>query len=96
MRATWQLLSKLSFWGGILSILASLIIWFWGSFDDTAYGQRLALFIGLWPVTFFALVNYFDRLASAESPTSREGITGPIDVTTTTAGPRPGGRMPAG
>ena len=52
-------LSMLFFVAGWLSILLSLALWFVFPNPDAAMGQRLAIFVGLWPPTLFILSERF-------------------------------------
>ncbi|MFN2477229.1 MAG: hypothetical protein ABR526_12920 [Chthoniobacterales bacterium] len=52
-------LSMLFFVAGWLSILLSLALWFVVPHSDPATGQRLAIFVGLWPPTLFILSERF-------------------------------------
>ena len=52
-------LSMLFFVAGWLSILLSLALWFVFPNEDAAMGQRLAIFVGLWPPTLFILSERF-------------------------------------
>ncbi|HVF72307.1 MAG TPA: hypothetical protein VM940_11930 [Chthoniobacterales bacterium] len=52
-------LSMLFFVAGWLSILLSLALWFVFPNQDAAMGQRLAIFVGLWPPTLFILSERF-------------------------------------
>jgi hypothetical protein len=57
-------LSNLCLILGFLSILGSIAIWFFMGGNDPiaqAHSERLSLFVGLWPPTFFILSNRFDR-----------------------------------
>ncbi len=48
-------LSHICFVAGFLAIVASLSIWGWYKTPDPGHGQRLALFVGIWAPTLFAL-----------------------------------------
>jgi hypothetical protein len=49
----------LFFVAGWLSIALSLALWFVFPNQDAAMGQRLAIFVGLWPPTLFILSERF-------------------------------------
>jgi hypothetical protein len=49
--------SKICFYAGFVSILASIAIWFLNKNPDVAHGERFGIFVGLWAPTFFALSN---------------------------------------
>lgn len=55
----FQTLSKICFAGGMISIIASIAIWFFFRSDDPAYAQRFGIFVGLWAPTFFILSGRF-------------------------------------
>lgn len=40
---------------GMLSILASIGIWFFFKTEETAHAERFGIFVGLWAPTFIAL-----------------------------------------
>ena len=61
-----QLLSHFCFVLGFLSILASIIIWFYAGGREPltqAHAERFGIFVGLWAPTFFILSNRFSRYA---------------------------------
>lgn len=52
---------------GFISIIVSLSVWFYGAMDaavEEATTERLSLFVGLWPPTFFAMAAYFYLIGS--------------------------------
>jgi hypothetical protein len=57
-------LSTTCFMLAFISIPLSVVIFFAFSFHDPAQGQRLGIFVGLWPPTLFALSDRLDRYAS--------------------------------
>lgn len=59
-------LSMLFFVAGWLSILLSLALWFVFPNEDAAMGQRLAIFVGLWPPTLFILSERFSAKNGAD------------------------------
>lgn len=67
---TLRLLSNLCFVGGFASIGVSIAIWVLMRDADPAPAQRLAIFVGLWAPTFFALSDRFDRYATQRPNTS--------------------------
>jgi hypothetical protein len=40
---------------GLLSIIASIGIWFFFKADEAAHAERFGIFVGLWAPTFIAL-----------------------------------------
>ena len=62
-----RLLSNVCFGGGFVSILASIAIWVMFKDPEPGHGERLAIFVGLWAPTFFALSDRFDRYATSKS-----------------------------
>lgn len=56
----------LFFVAGWLSILLSLALWFVFPNNDPATGQRLAIFVGLWPPTLFILSERFAEKNSVD------------------------------
>ena len=54
-------LGFLSFIAGFISIFLSLVVFFALRDLDEAFRQRLAIFVGLWAPTFFALSSRLDR-----------------------------------
>lgn len=57
-----HLLSKICFFTGLVAVLISMLIWFQGKAgrpEDKSRLERLALFIGLWAPSLFALAGYF-------------------------------------
>jgi hypothetical protein len=66
-----QILSKICFVFGFLSIVASIAIWylaknggnyFWEN-GDVAHAERFGIFVGIWAPTFFILSERFEKLA---------------------------------
>jgi len=49
--------SHFCFVAGFLSVVASLAIWGWLKTPEPGYAERLAIFVGLWAPTLFALSN---------------------------------------
>lgn len=62
-----RLLSKACFFGGFVSILAAIVVWFLSKEPDAAHGERFGIFVGLWAPTFFTLSVCFDRQAASKS-----------------------------
>ena len=56
-----KFLSHVSFVAGFASIIASILVWVLFQKPDPPHGERLAIFIGLWAPTFFALSDRLDR-----------------------------------
>ena len=61
-----RLLSNLCFQLGVISIGASIAIW-WITMgntpEDKAHAERFGIFVGLWAPTLLILSNRFDRFA---------------------------------
>lgn len=51
-----DVLSKVCFVAGFLSIAASIGIWYISG-PDAAHAERFGIFVGLWAPTFFILSN---------------------------------------
>ena len=65
-----RVLSTICFQGGMLSIVLSIVIWwfFKGTTpEDAAYAERFGIFVGLWAPTLLILSNRFDRFADKAS-----------------------------
>lgn len=60
-------LSTICFYGGFLSIVASIAIWFLAKEPDAAHGERFGIFVGLWAPTFFALSDRYERYATSKA-----------------------------
>lgn len=61
-----RLLSNLCFQLGVISIGASIAIWWLtmgDSPEDKAHAERCGIFVGLWAPTLLILSNRFDRFA---------------------------------
>ena len=61
-----QLLSHLCFVLGFVSIVASIVLWFYAGGREPltqAHAERFGIFVGLWAPTFFILSNRFSRYA---------------------------------
>lgn len=61
-----RLLSTICFQLGVLSIGASIAIWWFTMGDDPdakAHAERCGIFVGLWAPTLLILSNRFDRFA---------------------------------
>lgn len=61
-----RFLSNLCFQLGVLSIGASIAIWWFNRGDSpevTAHAERFGIFVGLWAPTLLILSNRFDRYA---------------------------------
>ncbi len=61
-----QLLSKVTYYLGFVSIIGSIAIWFLtaGTTPETqAHAERFGIFVGLWAPTFLILSNRLDRYA---------------------------------
>ena len=54
---TIMALSHFCFVAGFLSVVASLTIWGWVRTPEPGHAERLAIFVGLWAPTLFALSN---------------------------------------
>ncbi|QMU56461.1 MAG: hypothetical protein GKS04_04850 [Candidatus Mycalebacterium zealandia] len=59
-KSNYMFLSKLFFFGGIVSIVLSLSAWFFqggmsGEIEVRASAERLGIFVGLWAPTMLAL-----------------------------------------
>ena len=72
-RVVVRVLSDVCFFLGFASILASISIWATSTATDAGHGERLAIFVGLWAPTFFALSDRLgrygrDNMAAASSP----------------------------
>lgn len=64
-------LSTICFHAGCISILASIIVWWWLDRDSpeaAAHAERFGIFIGLWAPTLLILSNRFDRYADKARP----------------------------
>jgi hypothetical protein len=62
-RENLRLLSDVCLYLGFLSIIASVATWFTASRENSAYGERFGIFIGLWVPSFFILSNRLSRKA---------------------------------
>jgi hypothetical protein len=62
-RENLRLLSDVCLYLGFLSIIASVATWFSASRENSAYGERFGIFIGLWVPSFFILSNRLSRKA---------------------------------
>jgi hypothetical protein len=65
---TCRVLSTICFQGGILSIVLSIVIWWFVRGEnpdetDVAHAERFGIFVGLWAPTLLILSNRFDRFA---------------------------------
>jgi hypothetical protein len=60
-------LSNFCFFGGFVSIVASIAIWFLVKDPDPAYGERFGIFVGLWAPTFFSLSDRYERYAASRA-----------------------------
>lgn len=61
---TANVLSRICFICGFLSIIASIAIWAFAKGEDPAHAERFGIFVGLWAPTFFILSDRFKtRLA---------------------------------
>ena len=61
-----RFLSNLCFQLGVLSIGASIAIWWFNrgeSPEDNAHAERFGIFVGLWAPTLLIMSNRFDRFA---------------------------------
>jgi hypothetical protein len=70
-RETLKFLSNLSLAAGFLSIAISLISWFSKRGPNRDHAERLAIFVGLWVPSFFALSH---RLARAAEEGAWDGL----------------------
>lgn len=61
--ANLRLVSDVCLYLGFLSIIASVLTWFTASRENSAYGERFGIFIGLWVPSFFILSNRLSRKA---------------------------------
>ncbi|MEI6350992.1 MAG: hypothetical protein WCP06_07790 [Verrucomicrobiota bacterium] len=50
---------------GFISILASIISWFFTSARDRSHSERFGIFVGLWVPSFFILANHLARRAES-------------------------------
>ena len=68
---TIMALSHFCFVAAFLSVVASLAIWGWVRTPEPGHAERLAIFVGLWAPTLFALSNrlegYVLRNTSSQS-----------------------------
>ncbi|MCB1242662.1 MAG: hypothetical protein R3F31_16165 [Verrucomicrobiales bacterium] len=67
---TCRLLSNLCFQLGVISIGASIFIWWFLMGDapeERAHAERFGIFVGLWAPTLLILSNRFDRYADKAS-----------------------------
>jgi hypothetical protein len=71
-KETLKWLSDLALVAGFLSIAVSLISWFSKGSRDRGHAERLAIFVGLWVPSLFALSH---RLARA----AEEGVWDALD-----------------
>jgi hypothetical protein len=71
-RENLRLLSDVCLYLGFLSIIASVATWFTASRENSAYGERFGIFIGLWVPSFFILSNRLSRKADELPETSEE------------------------
>ena len=66
-----RFLSNLCFQLGVLSIGASIAIW-WFKLDSDpeakAHAERFGIFVGLWAPTLLIMSNRFDRFADKAQP----------------------------
>lgn len=62
-KETLKFLSDLSLAAGFLSIAVSLISWFSKRNQNRDHAERLAIFVGLWVPSFFALSHRLARAA---------------------------------
>lgn len=65
-----RFLSNLCFQLGVISIGASIAIWWFTLGDDPeskAHAERFGIFVGLWAPTLLILSNRFDRYADKAS-----------------------------
>lgn len=54
---------------GLMSIVASIAIWFFLSTEDPAHAERFGIFVGLWAPTFLILpLTVRQALISASRP----------------------------
>ena len=62
-KETLKLLSDLSLAAGFLSIIVSMISWFFKRGENRAQAERFAIFVGLWVPSLFALSHRLSRAA---------------------------------
>ena len=62
-KETLKFLSNLALAAGFLSIAVSLINWFFKSSRNREHSERLAIFVGLWVPSLFALSHRLARAA---------------------------------
>ena len=62
-RENLRTLSDVCLYLGFISIIASVATWFTASRENSAYGERFGIFIGLWVPSFFILSNRLSRKA---------------------------------
>lgn len=68
-------ISDISFLLGFISVIGSIITWFFAKKDSTpeaqAHGERLGIFVGLWAPTFLIISNrlkgYADEMAEGKT-----------------------------
>ena len=70
-KETLKWLSDVALVAGFVSIAVSLISWFSKGSRDRAHAERLAIFVGLWVPSLFALSH---RLARAAEEGDWEGL----------------------
>ena len=65
-RHVCRVLSTICFFAGMISILASIGVWWFldrNTPEAAAHAERFGIFIGLWAPTLLILSNRFDRYA---------------------------------
>ena len=70
-RHVCRVLSSICFFAGMISILASIAVWWFldrNTPEAAAHAERFGIFIGLWAPTLLILSNRFDRYADTARP----------------------------
>ena len=70
-RHVCRVLSSICFFAGMISILASIGVWWFldrNTPEAAAHAERFGIFIGLWAPTLLILSNRFDRYADKARP----------------------------
>ena len=70
-RHVCRVLSTICFFAGMISILASIAVWWFldrNTPEAAAHAERFGIFIGLWAPTLLILSNRFDCYADKARP----------------------------
>ena len=54
-----RIVGQVCFVAGLLSIVASIAIWFFLKGEDRGHAERFGIFVGLWAPTFLVLSGRF-------------------------------------